>query len=299
MKHILLLSLTFLGLTMLSQAAPIVKPEGVFKMVGINDTSELSGIASLGGDLALLAGDELNTAQVIQIDREALTISRISAPKLISGKDELDAEGVAKLGGAYYVTGSHGYAAKKDNYQASRYQFVKVSPNGDVSAPGTLSQMLASDPILAPYYKKSLGSNGINIEGLAAYGGKLYAGMRGPNLEGKGYVISFSPSAALAGSSQHELHSLDLGLGNGIRSLAEVDGGMLVLTGIASPVGNRPAAVLHWNPSTGETSWLATLSKVKGAPEALLVLATTDSMYQVMVFCDGNSKGPYLFNIPR
>jgi hypothetical protein len=87
---------------------------------------------------------------------------------------------------------------------------------------------------------KCLGSvgDGFDIEGLAAYNGKLYVGLRGPTLRNPAsefgalaYIVETSVLPADAGRSRKEPFMVAVPRGAAIRDMASVRGGILLLLG--------------------------------------------------------------------
>ncbi len=83
------------------------------------------------------------------------------------------------------------------------------------------------------FYDKPLDKNGVNIEGIAVKDGRMYLGLRGPSENDSAYVISVDARAAFAPDQELEATAdkLQLGPDTGIRDLAAVADGLLVLTG--------------------------------------------------------------------
>jgi hypothetical protein len=142
----------------------------------------------------------------------------------------------------------------------------------------------------------------VNIEGMALEGNRIYFGFRGPVLEGRAFILS----AAIDGlfgvkPLDPKVHVLALGDSTGIRDLARVDGGLLVLAGAVNDQDITPAVFL-WNAATGA---LKKLGELGGTPpgakaETLLMLEQQPQRYRVLVMYDGPANGePMEYWLPR
>ncbi|RYD30915.1 MAG: DUF3616 domain-containing protein, partial [Verrucomicrobiaceae bacterium] len=229
-------------------------------------------------------------------------------------KKEIDIEGIAvsPKDNRYYVTGSHGTGKKKGDFQPSRcgvFELTVDPATGEVRPDqirqASLLPWLEKNAELKAFIRQPLQQNGFNIEGLTFSGGKLYFGVRGPNVAGTGFVIEADPDSLFSGGMPDcRLHKLPLGEGRGIREIAAVENGFLILTGNASaeasekfPVslsrsGDGRFEVLHWQPGKTETvSRVGTLPSFPGKAEALLVLEDQKNYVDVLVLFDGAQDG--------
>lgn len=119
-----------------------------------------------------------------------------------------------------------------------------------------LTKALAKDPHLKPFLKLPAKENGFDIEGLAADGGRLFLGLRGPVLRALAVVLEVRPFEAGAGRLElapfengmsYRKHFLDLG-GLGVRDLCMQGADILVLAGPAMD-GPGPFALHRWRPA--------------------------------------------------
>lgn len=228
-----------------------------------------------------------------------------------------DAEGAAYHDGYFYVTGSHGVGRKngKENSSFAVFRFkvnartgkpaFEVTDSRVVSAiekSGALRAAIRRAETIGPYAEKPLDANGVNIEGIAVDGGRLYVGFRGPSVEGRAFILSAAVEGLFGVKDMApKVHALALGPATGIRDLARVDGGLLVLAG---PVNEQQAApaVYRWNAASGSLKKLAELS---GTPpgakaETLLVLEQQPQRTRVLVMYDGPANGqPTEYLLPR
>jgi len=295
---------------------------------GGDESKNISGIACAErrGDRwsGLMISDEMRYARFVRVHREGRELELRSTIALLPralGREhveETDAEGVDFDDGRYYVIGSHGVKKLGGDVQASRY-FVyrfRVDPDGgepdfdhggddpppQVHRTDKLAAVIAATPPLDGFMRRSLQENGVNIEGLAVRGGQLHAGFRSPVLDGQGFILRVAVADlfgdAPAESVARRVFAVRLRERCGVRDLAKVKGGFLVLTGQAPPAlqgraEHEPAEIYWWDGADGATVLLGRLGgRAPGAkPEALLVLDENSSTYRVLVLSDGVAGG--------
>ncbi len=251
---------------------------------------------------------------------------------------ELDAEAAANDGRFIYVTGSH--AAKRTDCASnpgSRHVLrLPLDPatgravsSGAVDT-GRLWELMQTLPELQAHVgeRKCLGTqsppkapllqgqHGINIEGLAVLGERLFFGFRGPVIDGTAFTLAVNAQALFdGGDTQAQVTRLALGAHRGIRDMVAVADGVLLLAGPDDDGDSDSVgwAVFHWNglvsQRTVQPKLLARLdlSAVKQRfcdaeikPEALTVLSDTPAGYQVLVLSDGLCDGgPLLFKLKK
>jgi Protein of unknown function (DUF3616) len=270
----------------------------------------------------LLIGDEVKYARFFSIE----------GPKLVPGDKlfllperdendnkfkETDAEGIAFADEFYYVVGSHGLN-KKGAKQPSRYFVYRIEINPQSGRPadlGTadrasmsvlrknvLEELIAKDPILKDHVDDIPGKQGVNIEGIAAIGADLYFGFRGPLVEDAALVMQVPARAIFEGQRGGvQMHSLPLGKGQGIRDLAGVRNGLLLLSGPEERKAGK-AEVFFWKQGSAPLL-LADLGGPRadgGQPEVLLLLEETQNDYSILVMSDGPAGGdPTIFEIAK
>ncbi len=237
-------------------------------------------------------------------------------PRIISGGsielfgsgDELDAEGIAVANGHYYVIGSHALS-RKDHLQHNRHHVVRFPTSlcdeshrkpgdGAIVEKTSLNDTIKNQDSLAPFLRRPLTSGGINIEGIAIARGRAYIGFRSPSRDARVAVASLAVEGLFdAHPTNASISWLHLGKDRGIRDLARVSDGLLILTGNASISvdGNRhkrlAATIAHWDLRSQRPVPLATLPTASGKPEALLVLSETDEAYRVLILRDSAASG--------
>jgi len=241
------------------------------KLVGQQDekAEDVSGIACASATgfprSCLPIDDESQGAQVVIVkDGEIVAGEFVPLINDLHNNEplELDGEGAAFAGGYFYIIGSHGHPRDKDkkldpvkdaakivasikaNSQLIRVRLDQATINRDgtlSSAPeikrsSELSKLLAAEVALKASVGKRLDENGLTIEGLAVREGRLYAGMRGPSLNGnEAAILSVALGAFFEGAAPDtKLHVLGLGKGRGVRDLVTFENNFLILAGPAA-----------------------------------------------------------------
>jgi uncharacterized protein DUF3616 len=129
---------------------------------------------------------------------------------------------------------------------------------------GSLRAILGAYPHIAPFMDLPSKENGLDIEGLTVFRGKVYVGLRGPVVDNIAIVVAltFTPLFELDDQAQ-SLHFVDLG-GLGVRDLARWRDAILVLAG---PVigADGPFKLLRWIPR--RTAKIQKPDKVLTLPE--------------------------------
>jgi hypothetical protein len=228
---------------------------------------------------------------------------------LPGGGNEVDAEGVAVSHGdsCYYVTGSHGVGRKNGEMQASRCTVFRVPVHAGTGEPsgaadqGSLLPWVRGHAVLGPSVGQPLQANGFNIEGLTHRDGRLWFGVRAPNLGGDTFVIEAAPASLFGGPPQATLHRLPVGPGLGIREITALREGFLVVTGTAASDAGRDDsfAVWFWTPG-GRPRFAGELPALPAKAEGLYLLNETADHVDALVICDGTGGGsPKAYRIPR
>ncbi|MDO9352810.1 MAG: DUF3616 domain-containing protein, partial [Solirubrobacteraceae bacterium] len=251
--------------------------------------------------------------------------------RLLSAGKELDAEGAASDGEFFYVVGSHSVKRKDcaSNPFARQVLRFKVAGTPAPEASRRLWESMQREPLLGRHADGCLGVGtggndeqmarrpGLNIEGMAASGGRLYFGFRAPSLDGVVPVYSVGAAALFGdGDLQPQLANLRVGAGSGIRDMVAAGPSILLLIGPDDrPTAGTPSwRIAAWTPDAAATAiqqprMLAALdlSTVKfdtcadaPKPEALAILEETESAYRVLVLSDGVCDGgPLVFNLAK
>lgn len=208
---------------------------------------------------------------------------------------EADIEGLARAGSFLWAIGSHSLKRKKikDKHEGDKAFERLASVSGDVNrqvlvrlpveddedglpapvqqtgvggqrltaavlgGPGqpSLRELLADDPHLGPFLPIPSKDNGLDIEGIAVAGERVYVGLRGPVLRGWAVLLELSPYVEadqpgrlqlreLADGQPYRKHLLDLG-GLGVRDLCPHGEDLLVLAGPTMDLSG-PVRVYRW-----------------------------------------------------
>jgi hypothetical protein len=246
----------------IARVAKIEKLENV-RFHGMLDDKNASGV-SFWKERALIVADEItdqgNVVQAFEPDGDGF---RAAAHGLIvldapgSAAEEMDLEGIVVDGPTVFVLGSHSSKRKKVDaekaYEKNRKALMsppEAQPARDVLLRFELDAAGEAGPIQRTSLRgfldatepfKSFGAmaskeNGIDAEGLAVSDHKLYVGFRGPVLRG-----NFTPILTCRfGSPIGDPKVLFVNLGGrGVRDLAGVNDGLLILAG---PVGDGPGS---------------------------------------------------------
>ena len=297
-------------------------------------SEDVSGIACAGGPavyprICLLADDETQGAQVVILHQDRLVAGDF-IPLIDSSFDgkplELDAEGVAYADGFFYVIGSHGRprhgepseeAMNAARAAAAAHVFrIKLDPAAisletgtvnealEITGSSSLARLISGDATLAPFHDQPLDANGLTIEGVAARGPTLYAGLRGPVLADGSAVIVSAPIHAIfdGGDSQLTLEPVMLGtdtLGHvrGIRDLAAFDDGVLIIAGpVQDPDPSHGIALGDYAIYLKNSSALRKLADLQAygpetKPEALLVTGQSGQSLATLILFDGPKEG--------
>lgn len=288
---------------------------------------DISGIACrppAGGEYrCLLVNDESKTAQFATLTQTTIRPERplpligdsapaasgrqpsIRCPKP-GGFGEFDGEGVAYADRSFYVVGSHGCSRHGGEYRSSSFLLARIRLDGGEAGAAELSwrvsDLLGAAGEAAPYLGKPLDaeSNGLNIEGLAVVGDRLWLGLRAPSLDGRAFLVGadvaelFKPGSEPA-TAKPQLLPFPAGAQRGVRDLAALaDGRLLVLIGPAQEQ-DLPYAILLLDPAdpaaTRELGELRTRKNAKA--EALTVLAQERDELRVLVGYDGVKNGEF------
>ena len=275
--------------------------------------------------MLVICQDEKTRLNVLKPDGEHYKL--IATPKMLADFDndtEFDMEGVAADGDDLYVIGSHSLAREKlkptGNYADNRELMTKIKDEDrsrdaifhfkltdeaqiiDQDAERLFDE-IKKDNILGNSLTIPSKENGVDIEGVAAKNGILYLGLRGPVLRDNWAIVMVGKFNFPDG---HELRFLNLG-GRGIRDLAAVDNGFLVLAG---PVGDGDSSyeLYHWNGKDclpgfegpdGEVTRVGEILPTDGGkPEAIAVMSQTDEAWKLLVVQDGVNGGR-LFSVRK
>lgn len=299
-------------------------------------TDNLSAVVVTDGRIVMV-DDEQRSVLTGQLDADGGVTLRPPSPLTGPGKEEFDLEGLAAVGNNVYAVGSHSLARRSadgDRSQAKNLERMQEPlrnakerkvmfrmPLDAASAPAQLSTALAdilqgvakADQPTASLFAAASAApgkeNGIDIEGLAAAEQSLWVGFRGPVLR-HGYVPVLKVNAgAYPELKREELLFVTLG-GRGIRDLARVTGGFLVLAGAVGD-SDQSTQVVFWDgrscvareegvaPCTSRV--LGVVEPVTGVDgdgkaavgraEGLAVIEDSAARYRILIVFDGVQGG--------
>ena len=236
----------------------------------------VSAVAAAGTYL-WTASDEMRTIECLEPDGDGFRLRRqFKLDELFSGLPgarkalEADVEALDVAQGRLWVCGSHSLTrrsrSKNDpdcvdpriRKRPSRGLLGSIElgeDGGSVNAPGealpykgvgSLRARLGADPHIVPFMGLPSKENGLDIEGMAILGRKIYLGMRGPVVDNIALLAAINIGPGCAVGDGHLLHFIDLG-GLGVRDLTRWAAGILILAG---PVNGAdgPFKLLHWAP---------------------------------------------------
>ena len=235
---------------------------------GLDDLlGNLSGVAADGEALWTVSDEGRSLERLIQdgdgyvLDEQLLLDDLF--PDLPPGK-EADLEAVEVADDRVWVCGSHCRVRREPaedgrlnagfRRRPSRHLLGSVSLRRGRTAralpfrgEGSLRRRLRADPFLSAYMNLPSKENGLDVEGLAIDGRRLMIGLRGPVLDGFAVVMEFTldRSGRLA-EDPPVRHVLGLD-GLGVRDLARIDRGLLVLAGPVT-AADGPFRVHLWRP---------------------------------------------------
>lgn len=258
----------------------------------------------------IAALDEKNRTQFFTISDRTLKPGPVMAIVEDNGNGDPDTEGAAYADGFFYLLGSHGLSRKKGKLHPSSFLVFRFpvdkstgKPAFDISAETVAPEIARSDRlrkairnapgVIGDYAEKPLGekAGGANLEGLAVIGKRLYVGFRGPSSKGRAYILSVDVDRLFGdGDLAPVIFTLELGKNIGIRDLAAVSGGILILAGPVQKKG--PYSIFRWDLKNAPQK-LQDLAmpdpEVKA--ETLLLLDQQDDSYDVLVLYDGIKDG--------
>jgi hypothetical protein len=112
---------------------------------------------------------------------------------------------------------------------------------------GSLRDLLASDEYLAPFLSLPSKENGVDIEGMVVYDGRVLFGLRGPVIGSFAVVVEVLIREGLQIDNRaYRLHFLNLE-GLGVRDLAHAGDNLLVLAGPVNGA-DSPFRIYPWTP---------------------------------------------------
>jgi len=296
----------------------------------VKQDEDISAIVAFGNFLAIASDESKRTIQILEKKEsdcyEVRKDLEIELPVLTEqDEQEIDIEGMSiSNDNTLFVIGSHSLKRLKlkdeEAYHNNRERITKVIAEDKKNSifkltidPTTgeekdrktirIKEILEEDLVLGIFAKIPSKENGIDIEGIASDGDKLYLGFRGPVLRGN--YVPVMVINDFANPSDYELLFVNLN-GNGIRDICKVDDGFLI---IAGPMGDGFGSyeLYFWNgldavpgtvkPEETEIRYLGEIPTAKGSKaEGITLLEETSSVYKLMIVYDGLANGnPTIF----
>jgi hypothetical protein len=305
---------------------PVVKRLTIDYVKGsLKERFDLSAIAVLRSGF-VVAADEQASVQLLERGPSGDSL-KAGEVITLAADGEVDIEGLATDDhGHLYVLGSHSHRRRnvdplgdkswKRKYSKNRKRFLASEIRRESSRDRiyrmslpmvaeeevsfiNLRELLDAHPVLSPYATLPGKENGIDIEGLASDGERLYLGFRGPV-----FRSGFVPVLRLRYEEPDtELIFVNLA-GRGVRGMARVEDGFLILAG---PLGDSTLSyqLYHWDgqdclpgqrssvaQTVGRTTLLGTVPTPSGGKaEGLAVLGSSKEAYRVLVVFDGVEAG--------
>jgi hypothetical protein len=299
--------------------------------------TDLSGIACMApkgtSRTCLAVNDENKNAQFLTIDGNQMTVGKPvtligdapdkqtlgSPPKKLDcsagpGKyGDLDGEGVTLSAPYFYVVGSHGCSRNTNEFRLGSFILsqIRVDDSGQPVKDAVQNTYRVSDILEhAGEAAKSFGkdlktAHGLNIEGIAADGDRLWFGLRAPLEKDSAFLVAASVKdlfeAGHDRSKAKPIPPVEVALGElGIRDLAVLsDKRLLVLAG-ATEGPEVPFHVFIVNPADGGKLDLGALPAVTqtvdgelktGKAEGITVLDMDADQIRAAVLFDGLPNG--------
>jgi hypothetical protein len=295
----------------------------------ILEPEDISAIAQFGDQL-IIGSDEGHAVQVLTPVDETARQYVVSQTLRLMAEDqaEVDIEDICCQDETCYVIGSHSIKRKKvdpeKSYKANRERIAEVkiektrgcllrlAKDQKIGALVeqeriSLQSILTTDEILGRFSAIPSKENGLDIEGLAMKGDRLYIGFRSPVLR-ENYVPILITE--FDNPKDYELVFINLE-GRGVRAMADTHDGFLIIGG---PPGDGEGAfhLYYW---TGEDmipgndratkNVLRDLGEIlipaMGAKaEGLAVVEESSSIWEVLMVYDGIIGGnPQRFSIAK
>ena len=283
----------------------------LWKVAGqIEEHADLSGIACGKDGYGLIVTDEGSHVHPFLLERENRTLSlHDPGVELLRRGEEADLEGLCCDGEVFYAVGSHAIGRKIPDHQPSRHHLYRLwLKNGELrhEISHALEPLIEADGLLGRHYLKRLNRDerGVDIEGIAHTSSeRLLIGLRSPVLDGQAHLLSIDVEALFGrkGSRQDtaERYGLPLGDGAGIRDLAWLPEGVLILAGPSTDDDDPPFTLWRWS-GRRKLERLGVFEHGADAKaEGLLVLGSAGGKLELLVVFDGVSHGGmHQFDLP-
>jgi Protein of unknown function (DUF3616) len=296
-----------------------------------------------GAQFAAIRNDRMAVGKVLPLIGKEADPNTLGSPPKAGCKekddfDNLDGEGVAYAESFFYVVGSHGCSRKKNKFQLSSFILARIKvdaqgrpidTSGGVLGEGEFSKAvqttyrvsdwLTGSKDVAEFFGTSLKEkNGLNIEGVAAQGDRIWFGLRAPittassdgkKLDKQTFIVGgkiadlFAPGDKPSEATP-ETAFFDLS-GLGIRDLAALPDGRLLI--LAGPTSEEvvPYRLFVADPGRKKAKLIGVLPEVKGRvknddgedeevtgkAEGVALLGVTAGSAQAVILFDSLTNG--------
>lgn len=272
----------------------------------------LANDENANAQFALLKGRNLTPGWTIALIGDRPSAATLGGPPDVpcprpGGFGEFDGEAVAFAAPYFYVAGSHGCSRNAGEFRLSSFHLARIRVDGSGKPEGVaeltyrLSDALRRAGAAGTSFGKDLmAADGMNLEGLAVTGDRLWAGLRAPAPAGKAVLVGASLAELFAPGHEPlrgapEIVAFDAGGGRGIRDLAALGDGRLIAL-----VGPRqeevvPYALVLIDPARPEAAReLGELpNRKKAKAEVVTLLAETPDRLDLLVGYDGPKDGGF------
>lgn len=268
----------------------------------------------------LVVNDSTNFAQIFSVVGTTIhpgsTVGVTSAPPPGTLAFNPNMEGAGHDDRFFYVVSSRGRAGSPGqpdtSFLVARFgidagtpaapvPFASGTTAGDIQISDRIRAALTAGLPVPSLAGQQIDRANAEIEGLAVTERQsrpapqrvLHLGFRAPVLGGKAFIVSASVDNVFAttGPLNPTVTPLALGDNIGIRDLAAVSDGLLILAGPGRGVTDR-ASLFHWNDTTSQLTQLAILAEPANRNgEALLVLQEDPEFIRFLVMFDGVTNG--------
>lgn len=236
----------------------------VIELENVSAVARFRSFLIIGSDEGTGKEKDENRIQLLKMNADGSCTVADSILLMQGEGKELDIEGLCTEGDQMYVIGSHSSKRKKikadRSWKKNRETFhqdkiedetsrdwlfrLRLNEKGEEVDKDRISLrgIIRNDPALKAFCEIPSKENGVDIEGLAVKDGWLHVGFRGPV-----FRDNYVPVLRLRWKEpeKYELLYVQLG-GRGIRDLAAVSDGFLILAG---PVGDGTDSyqIYHWD----------------------------------------------------
>jgi hypothetical protein len=276
-----------------------------------------SAVADVGDGFFVGATDEDNEFRLYDVkgglSPKKLGVGVDAAVKSAHGVEkikECDLEGAAKIGDLIFWIGSHGRNKNAEEKKERQVLFAtklsgsgkdaKLEIAGKVYA--KLLDDLLNDPALAPFDLSKAAmlapkdEGALNVESLAADGGKLWIGFRNPkNKANEALLVPLlNPTEIMKEGARAKLGdpvTLKLG-GLGVRDMVAWGDGFLLIAGDFDDrfePGAKPSRVFSWKPGTDPQDIGIDFGDLN--PEAIVIMGQGDKARILILSDDGKYPG--------